>query len=1008
MKPQFRQSILLAVLLTSMVVPACSRRHYRIRADQDAYELLAEKSVGTPWQPPNDYSVYPAADSRLADPSNPDWPLLPESGPTLHEEFVTDDLDAESIERPSPEMPISEPEALPVLRAPPVPSDDSGWHRPPERLPPQFVQVESNQQPMRKHPSVSQAADVIALARYQASAEPSEQPLPNRHAPMDVRNRNTPSATQEDAESSFQQMRIRPISPEYWEVLPESSQRHVLEFESVRKEYERSFETVLEPSSSESRLDLRDIVRLSRLNSREYQTASEQLYVSALNVSLQRFDYRIHFSQTGNGTDVRYTHDRFIATDATGSRNSFTENSLAIASGFQLEKMLATGGNLLARFANDVVLTFNGPNGFASRVSSEMFFAFTQSVLQRDILLDPLIQSERDLVYAARDFTRFRKAFFFDLASQYYNILRTYRRIEIESQNYISFVRTFEQAQWEVRARVNNGPNPVEVDQFEQGMLNGRSNLIAQCNQLEQQLDQLKLTMGLPTEQPIRITFVELDRLTLLDQVEVAVERVRRWRLRVEQELDELPLRRTDLINDSLFMVERLIEWRDLRKRYDSSSVPYEQEITELADWLNLEQARNVYARTIGTYRRITSGTETQPAVYVYLRAADALSAQIRLIDRQLEYAGNAPDLAPIGQQLDDLREQLTASREAVAGIRDADSVSQLLEDLKPQIDIADQLIGRLNRYYDYDDLATTQERNRKAVAVVDRLLTLTEELLNSSGTGLPAVDMDVNDAMLTALIQRLDLMNERGALADDWRRVKLAADDLKSVLNLNASHRIRTDNNQPFDFDFDESLTELKLSLDLPFNRRSQRNLYRRQLINYQAGRRSVMQFEDDIKFAIRNDLRELDLLRVQYPISVTQAALAAEQVISVQLQLALGVAAVRGTDLLLALQTSREALTSVANARINYLVSRAEFVFDLELMQLDEDGVWPELTDTDYQPIPDLIYPPNAGPTYGEISRWVKPSKIMFHLYRHRRPGEQTEIIRTPPDAQQDSLVP
>ena len=41
---------------------------------------------------------------------------------------------------------------------------------------------------------------------------------------------------------------------------------------------------------------------------------------------------------------------------------------------------------------------------------------------------------------------------------------------------------------------------------------------------------------------------------------------------------------------------------------------------------------------------------------------------------------------------------------------------------------------------------------------------------------------------MLTALIQRLDLMNERGFLADDWRRIKFASDDLRSVLNLSAA----------------------------------------------------------------------------------------------------------------------------------------------------------------------------------------------------------------------------
>ena len=97
---------------------------------------------------------------------------------------------------------------------------------------------------------------------------------------------------------------------------------------------------------------------------------------------------------------------------------------------------------------------------------------FTQRVFQRDMLLEPLIQSERDLVYAARRFARFRKEFFFDIATTYYNILLTYRRVEIDAQNYFSQVLNFQQAREEVESGITNAPNVIFFNQFEQGVLN--------------------------------------------------------------------------------------------------------------------------------------------------------------------------------------------------------------------------------------------------------------------------------------------------------------------------------------------------------------------------------------------------------------------------------------------------------------------------------------------------------------------------------------------------------
>ena len=149
---------------------------------------------------------------------------------------------------------------------------------------------------------------------------------------------------------------------------------------------------------------------------------------------------------------------------------------------------------------------------------------------------------------------------------------------------------------------------------------------------------------------------------------------------------------------------------------------------------------------------------------------------------------------------------------------------------------------------------------------------------------------------MVTALVQRLDLMNERGALADRWREIKIAADELRSRLDLHASQTIGTAKNRPFDFSTDNATTRLQLAWDLPLNRKRDRNLYRRTLINYNAELRSLQQSEDTIKQEVRRQLRNLEQARVQYPISVAQAALAEEQVLSTRMQLVLGPAGSAG----------------------------------------------------------------------------------------------------------------
>ncbi len=168
------------------------------------------------------------------------------------------------------------------------------------------------------------------------------------------------------------------------------------------------------------------------------------------------------------------------------------------------------------------------------------------------------------MVYAARDFARFRKTLFGDLAGQYYNLLLAYRGIEIDTQDYFSMLRGFNQGEAEYRA----GRLPrFQVDQFEQSTLTSRRTLISSCNSLEEKFDQLKIDIGLPTELPINLDLTELEQLTLRDELMAVAERVHRARRNLMKERAQPSPERGALLNASVDLVRKMLLVERLRER---------------------------------------------------------------------------------------------------------------------------------------------------------------------------------------------------------------------------------------------------------------------------------------------------------------------------------------------------------------------------------------------------------------------------------------------------------
>ncbi|QEG02443.1 Outer membrane efflux protein [Stieleria maiorica] len=779
-----------------------------------------------------------------------------------------------------------------------------------------------------------------------------------------------------DNRQDTEQLRIVPIPDEFWQQLPETCVPRMLEFESVREEFRRSYPRVTTAGmtgmlSDAPRLTLPMITELASLNNRAIQTQKERLYRAALVLSGQRYEYVLRPTRRGNGSGVTYTHVRLDST---------TRDGLVVPTETSVRKTTAIAGQFLASFANSVVFTFNGPQGFAADIGSDLVFDFQQTIFQRDVVFEGLTRAERNVVYEARNLIRAQRALFVDLASDYYQLLLTYRAIEISSQDYFSNLRAFLQGRAEY---LQAGRIPrVQVDQFEQNALDSRSSLVGACNTLESALDRLKLSIGLPPEMPLNLNLEELESLTASDELTVTRQLVMRTRRTL---LDAAQIRLGDrdaAVNGATVLINRLRETLRVRRKIEGVTevTDAERETETLALRLALLEARLQSDQLESIRSRELNSDLPPPALIQFARTIDLVESTLSQSERAVKLRadlGLESDVADavtadqLSKQFYKLRRQWDSAIED----RELDQLPELVEKadalLKETDALKDRLVGDLLPEDGVDFENVIVQTVADTVALVDRVET-------SDIGGLDEVQVEQEQAMLLALYQRYDLMNRRGELADDRRQIKLAADDLRSILDIRATQTLSANRFEEgvFDFTADGSTSRLGLALDTPLNRRLERNTYRAALIDYQAGRRALIDLEDQIKFAVREDLRQLRLQRNQYEISVARAALAYERVVSTRLQLQLAVGNVVARDFLEAQQAFTSALNSVARDHISFIRRRIELFFDTESIRLDANGYWSGGQDDSLElpPLPDF-YDANPNP-WGRLPKGVRYS--------------------------------
>lgn len=238
-------------------------------------------------------------------------------------------------------------------------------------------------------------------------------------------------------------------------------------------------------------IDRMGAIQLALLHSRDYQLQVESLYLSALGLSSNRFEFDTQwFGSTGSN------YSGF-------GRNALASRAITQSSSLGFSRSLAAGGQLATSIANSVVwnLTPSGP----TTTSSSVVLSLTQPLLRgafRHVRLESLSQAERNLLYDVRQFARFRREFYLGVTGTYLGLLAQSQSLRNQRGNLESLelsLREFEELY------LKGDVAQISVDQVFQDYQSGRIGLLASEQAYANSLDAFKFQLGLPPRVNIRI-----------------------------------------------------------------------------------------------------------------------------------------------------------------------------------------------------------------------------------------------------------------------------------------------------------------------------------------------------------------------------------------------------------------------------------------------------------------------------------------------------------------------
>lgn len=254
-------------------------------------------------------------------------------------------------------------------------------------------------------------------------------------------------------------------------------------------------EQEFDPTARE--LSLTDSFAQAQLTAREYLNAEEEFILASIRMLIERHRFS---PQLFNNTSVQF--------DQPGNDGK-NDVVLRLLNDAGVRWQLPTGGQVAARWVWNAVENLRTEATGRYTQSSQLVLDANIPLLRGagDVAQESLIQAERGLVYAARDFESFRRDFLVSLARDFFALMQSLDAISNQKRQLESFL----QLQDRQRAWYEAGLLPeFDVNLATNEVLQSRAALANLTEVFILQLDRYKVRLGLPVVTKIRIKPDEL------------------------------------------------------------------------------------------------------------------------------------------------------------------------------------------------------------------------------------------------------------------------------------------------------------------------------------------------------------------------------------------------------------------------------------------------------------------------------------------------------------------
>lgn len=734
-------------------------------------------------------------------------------------------------------------------------------------------------------------------------------------------------------------------------------------------------------------LNLDRAYKLALIHSPELQRQRESLYQSALDVSLERFGFD---SQMFTGFNSFLTTQGRLRGGAGTSSTTLQSQLGSNGGGLDIRRAGITGANFAVGLANTILFNFAGNN--TQSATSLIDFSVIQPLLRgagRERILESLTQAERTLLANVRQMERFRRGFYLQIATGrnpgsnvggnllgtpgsananaggFFGLLEDQQRIRNQEFNVRQLEAVLEQfREFFSRDRLD----AVQLKLFESTVYRQQRTLLDLKTNYQTSLDQFKLTLGLPPDVELVIDDEFLDRFKLIgDQINerlISIGKLRRdtglglngvysvfkgvdkrgfWE---DFEWPDDLVERIEKLNKYLVAAEETLEkiTGDDRDQLEEDFKKLDSVLESRAEYL--ERVKKAIASG-----RIISNVSSDLFEPDSIQDPDKLRKAVvdpDMDNREFVIDANGKKNPPprsILKRAEILKKDLAEVKKSIANFAEA----QATKSRDPKVIGGTEYDPELYQYI----VSEFQRRIPGQLYELNNLaleMSLLQARARSNSIEINDVDIMDEHAIRIAKCMRRDWMNARAGLVDQYRNIEFVADQLEAGVDLVFEGDIGNTGDNPFKLRYETGQLRAGFRFDSPLVRMSERNAYRNALIAYQQSKRSMYQFEDNVKRNIRNIIRSLDRLKVVFELDKLSVQVTIENVEINRYELDRPVAP--GNNSRLGTQTARNLSDSIRDLNntqnqflgswVQFEVLRRSLDYDMGTMQLDQNGVW------------------------------------------------------------------